>query len=419
MTSSEPVGEPISPVWRSGRFLRFWAGNAVSSFGDQISALGLPFIAVTLLDANALLVGLLTAAIWAPNLLALVVGTWVDAVRSRKRVLLVANLLQAAAVASIPAAFFAGALTMPLLYLAALVLGSGGVLYDSAYPSFFVRLVRKNQYLPANSLLSTTGAIASVAGPATGGGLIQVIGAPLALVADAASFLVSAVAIATVRTPSQPSTHANREPYRVRLRLGVAYLRQHPILRASLLGSATMNFAATAVQALLVLYANRQLQLTAGQIGLALGIGALGALIGAATSAALSRRIGGGRAIAAGVALNTLPFIALPIAAVTCFNGFAALAVAEFVSAWAIVLFDVNNNSLRAAVTEDDMRARASGAYATVNYGIRPIGALIAGIAATALGAGAVILGAALLGTLALIFILKSPIAAIQRLEDA
>jgi MFS family permease len=411
-------GEERRSLWRSQPFLRFWTGNAVSSFGDQITALALPLIAVTEFKATPFQVGVLTAALWGPNLLGVLIGTWADAVRQQRWLLVLANVLQATALAVVPVAFVTGTLSISLLWVAAVALGFGGVLFDSAYPTLFVRLVRRDQYVSANSALSTTRGMAAIGGPAVGGGLIQLLGAPLAILADAVSFLVSALAIASVRTPPRPRERASTEPFLRRLHLGVSYLRQHQILRASLFASATMNIASLAIQALLVLYATRYLHLNAGQIGLALGIGAAGGLLGALTAGPLADRIGSGPAIAIGVALSALPFITLPVAAETQLNPFIALSAAEFVSSWAIMVFDVNNNSLRAAITDDDMRSRVAGAYSTINYGVRPLGAVLAGIAATVAGPGLVIGAAAVLGAVAVAWVLPSPILRVQRIAD-
>lgn len=418
MRDQADAGDGRVSLWRSRPFRRFWAGSAVSSFGDQVTALALPIIAVTQLNATPFQAGVLTASLWAPNLLALFIGTWVDAFRRQRWLLVIANVVQAAALAVVPVAFVIGGLTMPVLYGAALMLGLGGVLFDSASATFFVRLVRKDQYLSANSALSTTTGVASVGGPAVAGGLIQVLGAPYALVADAASFIVSAVAVASVRVGQADVEVQRPEPFRRRLALGVTYLSRHPILRASLFASATMNLAALAIQALLVLYATRELGLSAAEIGIALGIGAAGGVIGAVTAVPVAKRIGNGRAITLGVLLNALPFLALPIAGAEHLNGFLALCIAEVVSSWAIMQFDVNNNALRAAVTDDDMRARVSGAYSTVNYGIRPIGAFVAGVVASQAGPGIVIATAATIGTVAVFWLLASPIPQIRRVAD-
>lgn len=425
MSDAESTSEGTAPkaIWWDAHFDRYWAGHALSAFGDQITALALPLIAVVLLAASPSQVGALTAAIWAPNLLALFLGTWIDQFGRQQRLLIAADLFRWAAVATIPITYGLGQLSMPVMYGSAIAICAGGVVYNSSYPSFFVRLVPKAQYIAANSVLSTTMSIAALAGPAAAGLLIQAISAPDAVVVDAATFLISAMAIMTVRTHIGRDADAEAdgpavEPYLLRLRSGLSYLRSHPYLRASLMASTMMNLAGVAIQAVLILYATRHLHMSAGQIGIALSIGATGGLLGAVTAAPLAARIGAGKTIAVGAALSALPFAGLAFASATPSAGTVAIAAAEFVSAWALMLYDINNNALRATVTADNLRSRVSGAYSTVNYGSRPLGALLGGWAATAVGIPATLVVAGVVGALGSLWILRSPITKIRSIAD-
>lgn len=414
-------GGDATPIWRSPGFDRYWFGHALSAFGDQITALGLPLVAIVLLDASPKQVGLLTAAVWVPNLLSLFVGTWVDDHHRQQGLMICADLFRCLAILTIPVADGLGRLSMPVVYGSALALGSGTVLYNSAYPSFFVRLVPRRQYVAANSLLSTTLSTAALAGPAAAGLLIQALSAPDALLADAATFLLSAIAISTVRARRNPGAAPGRtdpEAYLHRLRYGVAYLRRHAYLRASLLASTTMNLAAFAIQAVLVLYATRHLHMTPGQIGIAFSIGATGGLLGAVSTGSVAARIGAGRAMAIGVSLTAGPFAGLAMAGTTPAAGIVTVAAAEFIAAWSVMLFDINNNALRATVTDDAMRGRVAGAYSTINYGSRPIGALLGGWCATAVGVPATLVLAGGLGSLAGLWIVRSPIAHVKAITD-
>jgi MFS family permease len=403
------------PIRRNGRFLRYWAGHATSMFGDQISALAMPYLAATTLHAGSGQLGVLTAVLWAPQLLSLLVGTGVDRLRRVRRPLIVANVAQCLTVAAVPVAAAFGLLSMPLLYGVGLVLGAGAVLYGTSHQRFFVRVVPRSQYVTANSLLSTTNSAANIAGPALGGALVQLLTAPFAMLADAVTFLVSAVAIGTV--PVADAGAADSEPYLRRLRAGVRYLRRHPYLRASLGCSTTMNFAAFVVQALLVLYATRGLHLGAGPIGGALAVGAIGGLLGALVSGRIAALLGTGRTIGLGAVLYCLPFAGLALAS-PGLPGLLVLAGVEAVSSFGVMLFDVNNNAVRTTVTRDDMRARVAGAYSTVNYGIRPVGALVGGAAAAQLGLVPVLVAAGVLGALSVLWLVASPFVRLRALAD-
>jgi len=408
-----------SAVWRNARFRLYWTGQSISEVGDRVSELALPLVAVTILDASPLEVGALFAAIWTPNLVSLFVGTWVDRLPSKRRMLIIANLIQAAGIVCVPIAHVAGALSMPVLYGAAIIGGLGGVLFHTAYPPFFVHLVNREQYVEANSLLSTTRSASYIAGPPMAGALIRFLTAPVALVVDACSFLLSALMISRVTVDEHPAGIAHQETYRRRLKLGVNYLRRHPYLRATLTCSTTLNFFALMVQAVLVLYASRTLELGAGSIGLAFGIGATGGVVGAAIAGRLGRFLGTGRTIATGAILSAIPFALLPLAeGGPLLYRVGIIATAEFISGLGIMLYDINNNSVQTAVTDDTMRSRVSGAYATVNYGIRPFGAFLGGWTAEHIGIPSTIVIASIAGALAFAWLLKSPVIRTRRVDD-
>jgi predicted MFS family arabinose efflux permease len=407
------------PLWRDHRFVTYWSGQTVSQLGDRVSELALPLIAVTTLHASPAEVGVLTAAIWAPNLLSVVVGAWVDQQRRRKRLLVGANLVQAAAVAALPAAHGFGFLSMWLLFAVALALGAGGVLYQTSYQPFFVRLVRRDQYLQANSLLSATRSASFIAGPALGGLLIQAVTAPVAMVVDAVSFVASSVAIASVRVDEPPLARAGESPRLWRRAVeGLRFLRGHPFLRATLGCSTVVNFFSFVASAVVILFASRTLGLDAGQIGLAFGLGAVGGLVGAVGASRLARRLGPGVAGVVGAVLFCAPLAFLPLASGPDWLKIAVLAAVEFVSSVGVMFYDINVNSIQTAVTPDRMRSRSAGAYATVNYGIRPLGALLGGLLAGWMGIPITLVVAGFGGCLGVVFLWRSPVVRVRRVED-
>ena len=407
-----------SPLWRDRRFATYWVGQGISQFGDRITELALPLIAVTSLQVGASTVGLLTAAVWAPNLLSLFVGTWVDHHERKRRLLILADLLRCVVLLSLPVAHLFGAISLAQLFLVALVAGLGQVLYQTSYPSFFVGLVRRDQFVEANSLLSGTRSASFVAGPAVAGGLIQAVTAPVAMLVDAATFAVSALLIGRVRVPDLPVDKTNEDGLLRRSRDGMALVVRDPYLRASLACATTINLFNLMAGALVILYASRELGLSAGVIGLALGIGATGGLVGTVLAGPLSRRIGVGRTIALGAVVFSAPFALMPLATGPTWSRAGVLGLVEFISAVGVMCLDIPLNALMTAVTPDGVRSRVTGAFSTVNYGIRPLGAIAGGLVAEWIGIAPTMVVAAVGGSLSFLFLLRSPVFSTRTIEE-
>ncbi|GAA3482237.1 MFS transporter [Streptomyces yanii] len=406
-------------LWRDRRFRRFWAGQSVSQFGDRITELALPLIAISTLNASANQVAWLTALIWTPNLLAIFLGAWVDHQARKRRLMILADLVRAAVLLSVPAAYLLGVVKLGQLYAVALLMGTAGVLFNTAYPPFFVRLVPCASYVDANSKLSASRSASYVAGPAIGGALVQALTAPVTVVLDALTFLVSAVLVGRVAVDEPPAASGDAAAPSLlqRAREGLSFVVRHPVLRATLSCAATVNFFTfVAGSGLIVLFANRSLGLSAAVIGLAFGIGATGSLLGAVFAPKVSRRFGVGRSIVVGAVLFPAPIAIAAAADGPLWLRAGALAAAEFLSGFGVMLFDVNLNSLQAAVIPDGMRSRVAGAYSTINYGIRPVGAIVGGLLATFIGLRATLLIAAVGGALSLLWLLPSPIPRIRSL---
>jgi MFS family permease len=407
----------MTRLYRDRRFATYWTGQAVSELGDRISELALPLIAITILGASSIEVGVLTAAVWAPQLLSLLMGAWVDQQQHKRRLLILSDVLQGLAVASLPLVYWLGSLSLVQLVVVALVAGVGRTIAQTAYAPFFASLVSREQYVEANSLLSTTRSGSFVAGPALGGALIQLLGAPVAMVVDAVSFGISAHLTGRVRVTERPPED-HPETLLRRAAGGFGYLWRHPYMAASLRCCTTLNFFSFVAAALVVLYANRTLGLSAGAIGLAFGVGALGALVGAVLASRIARTIGTGRTIAVGAVLFSAPYALIPLASGPDWARAAALSVVEAISGFGIMLFDINLNALQTAVVHDDLRSRVSGAFSTVNYGIRPLGALVGGILGDVVGIGPTLVLAAAGGALSFLWLVGTPILTTHTIEE-
>jgi predicted MFS family arabinose efflux permease len=409
---------PPVAVWRNLNFRRYWYAHAVSEFGDRVTELALPLIAVITLDASPSQLGILTAARWAPTVMSLLIGAWADHRPHKRRILVGADLTRAVVLTVVPVAYLMDAVTFPLLLVVALVTGLAAVFFHTSYPPFFVSLVSKKEYVDANSKLSISRSGSFIAGPAIGGALVQLLTAPLAVLVDALSFVYSALVIGRLRVPDRPRDDETAERLRTRVFKGARFVLSNPYLRAGLGCSTTINFFTFMAGALLVLFASRELDLSAGVIGLAFGIGSLGGLLGAAIAPRLTRRFGAGPMVVVGAIVFPAPFALLAVAGGDVWLAATAVAVCEFVSAVGVMLYDINNNSIQASVVPDGMRSRVSGAYSTVNYGCRPLGALLGGFLGEVIGIRETFLLAAIGGMSSVLFLLWSPNRRVRDVED-
>ncbi len=319
---------------------------------------------------------------------------------------------------SIPLAYAAGVLTFTQLVVAGLLTGIGQVLFGVAYQTFYVSLVPTESYVDANSKLSMSRGVSFISGPAAGGGLIQLLSAPVAVVADAVSFLVSAALVSRIKAQEPPPAPAGPSTWRLAMD-GMRIVFAQPILRASLGCTATVNFFTFIASALMILFASRELGLSAGAIGLAFGVGATGSVVGAALAPRVSRLFGVGRTAIAGAALFPLPLAFAALAGGTDWQKTALLAGLEFVSGVGVMFMDINLNALLTRATPEGARGRRAGAYSVINYGIRPLGALAGGFAGTAIGLRPCLAIAGIGGALCALWLVASPVRNLRTIEDA
>lgn len=403
----------VSPLLRQTPFRRFWTGQTVSLFGDQITMLALPLLAVLVTNASTAEMGYLTAAGLVPHLLfSLLAGAWVDRYPYKRRVMIVADIGRAAALLAIPALYYLDLLGMPALYVVAFAVGTLSVFFEVCVTTLFVSLVSKQEYMAANSLVNGSRAFSYVAGSSVGGGLVQIFTAPIALVVDGMSFLYSAFMLSRVRPVEPPPAPGQG----LGLSEGLAFIARTPILRYSLLASTTLNLFNYMFSALVILYITATLHVAPGVLGLLIGLASLGALLGAAIARPLADRFGVGPMVVFSYILFPAPLILVPLAHGPYPVVLGLLFLAEFLSGLGVMILDIVAGSLQTSVTPDHLRARVTGAHRTVNYGIRPIGALLGGGLGTALGIQPT-LWIATVGALAgVLWLLVSPIPRIRTL---
>jgi MFS family permease len=409
----------VPPLLHETQFRQFWLGQTISVFGDNVTLLALPIIAALILHADPTQMGLLTAVGLLPHLLfSLPAGAWLDQVQNRRRLMILCDLGRAAAIALIPIAFVLGQPPLELLFVIAFVVGSLGVVFDISWNTLFVSVARREQYVEATALLNGSRSLASVAGPAISGILIQLFTAPMALLADALSYLGSVFFLRRITAPEPPVEH---EPGTIRQQLtsGLAFIFGDPIMRGTLLSAGTLNLFNYCFQALLILYATVYLKVEPGLLGLALGSGAIGGVIGAVVASRVGRVLGLGRAYVVGLIVFPASVILIPLAGGLPFGLILAfLFLSEFGQGIGVMILDINVGAMMQARTPDRIRGRAMGAFRFINMGIRPIGAMIGGVLGGVFGVRETLFVVTFLQFAGLFWLYRSPILQLRGMPE-
>jgi MFS family permease len=408
----------VRSVWRARGYRRLWASVGVSLLGSEITLLAMPLAAVAVLDASAGQVALLAAAGTAPFLLlGLPAGAWVD--RWPRRTLMVrADWLRALLLGTVPLAWAFDALTLPHLFVVMFALGALTVFFDIAALTVLPALVPRRALAGANGSLEAARAISQTSGPALGGVLVQVATAPLALLADAVSFLISAVLLRGLPALPPPARPIRPQPLLRQIREGLAFCLRHPVIRALALGGAWLNFWGHALMAVFIPYAVRELGQSAAVIGLVLAASNLGYLLGSLLVPRLNAHIGVGPAVVVGVVLHGgLVAVALAPAG----TPLPWLIAGFTVQALGVSVWNVDAVSLRQASTPEPLLARMNATSRFLLWGAMPLGAATGGLLATLFGLHAAVLVAGIAVPLVALLLLRSALVRVREMpaDDA
>ncbi|MFE2111630.1 MFS transporter [Kitasatospora sp. NPDC059463] len=370
------------PARRDFRLLL--SGAVAAQAGSQVTLVALPLVAVVELDATPFQVGLLTAAETAAFLLVgLPAGAWLDRMR-KLPVLVRADVLRCLAVGSIPAAAALDVLGLLQLYLVALVTGVATVFFDVAHQSFLPVLLPRERLVAGNGAIETVRSSAQIAGPGLGGGLVQLLGAPLAIVADAAGYLLSAALLARIRAEEAPPEPEPGRSLRADVAEGLRFVTRHPLLRVIAATTALSNLFGAVLMAVQTVFWVRVLELSPAAIGILLSVTAVGGLAGALCAGRLAARVGQARLIRL-APLVTAPFALLwPLAEGAA--GAVLFAVGGVAVLFGAVVYNVAQVSFRQGLCPPRLLGRMNATMRFLVWGTLPLGALLGGAVADAAG---------------------------------
>jgi len=318
----------------------------------------------------------------------------------------------------VPLAYLLDALTLTQLYVVGFAVGVFTVFFDVSYQSYLPSLVRREQLTEANGKLEVSRSAAQTAGPGVAGGLVSLLTAPYAILADSLSFVASALFVTRIqREELLPDADAERGRLRTEIADGLRFVLRHPILRWNLVYVGLANFFGNVMFSIFLVYAVRDLGLTAATIGLIGSLGNVGLLGGALVAPRLSSRFGAGPVLIATAAASGWSLLLIPLAS-------GDLAIPLLVASglgfgFCVVVYNVTGISLMQAITPDRMLGRMNASRRFIVWGVIPLGMLLGGVLGSNLGLRETLWIGAIGNSLAFVPLLVSPIWSIKTIADA
>jgi MFS family permease len=411
------------PLWRQPDFLKLWSAQTLAQFGTQVSLLAIPLVAALTLDVTPFEFGLLTTVEFLPFvLISLPAGVWVDRLR-RRPILILGDIGRGLALLSIPVAFVLGALTIWQLYVVGFIVGCLTVFFDVAYQSYLPSLVEREEILDGNSKLEISRSAAQIAGPGMSGIMIGLLTAPVAIVLTTVAYVASGGFLWRIRKPEPEPDYRRRRAageagpgMRREIGEGLRYVFGHRYLRAIAATTASSNFFSNVAFAILLLYVVRAFELTPEEIGIAMSLGAVGFLIGAVLANPIGSRLGVGPTIV----ISALIFgpAALPVALATREIAVPMMALAGFIGGFGGAIYNINQVSLRQAITPTRLQGRMNATMRFVVWGTIPAGATLGGALGSIIGLHETIWIGAIGGMFAFVPVLLSPVRRVREMPE-
>jgi MFS family permease len=381
-------------------YRKLWASSAAANLADGIFQVALPLMAVTLTTSPGLVAGVSIAGRLPWLVFVLFAGALADRL-DRRLTMRNVQVMRVAVLGGLALLAVAGGLSLPALYVAAFVLGVGETLFDTAAQSIMPNIVAREQLSVANGRLYAVEVVMNqFIGPPLGGFLVA-ISVPLALTGSVLAYALAALGLAVMVGTFRTASEGPRPSMLSEIREGMGYLLRHQVLRSLAIMVAVSNLTSAAVFAVFVVFA-----VEPGPMGLdAFGFGVLmtgfaaGAIVGTVTEPTAERRLGRSNVLFLTV-IATSAAMLVPALTPNAAAVFTAMAVSGVMMMW----WNVITVSLRQRIAPDRLLGRVNAGYRFFAWGTMPIGALMGGLVAEALGVVAVFVVAALGGLTMLVF---------------
>jgi MFS family permease len=347
----------------------------VSAFGTSFTQFAIPLLVFKLTGSPVYLAA--SAALFTvPHLLfGLLIGAWTDRT-DRRRLMIATDLLAAITVASVPLAAATGLLSVGWVLAVVFVASTLSIFFEAAQFGAIPSLVQPSDLVTANGRIQASFAAATVAGPLAAGALLLVLQVEQLLYVDAASFLVSAVALGLIRRPFNPPLERPRTSIRQDVVEGLRYVLRHPVLRNISAMMALVNLVSVTAFAQLVLLAKERYAVSDAQIGVLFAAGGVGVFVCSLAAGPLRKRWSFGN-----VALGSLMAAGVLTVALALAPSFWIAVLCWGLSSGLGVLFNINTSSLRQAIVPGHMLGRIITIAMVLAWSANPIGAMAGGVA--------------------------------------
>ena len=428
-------------LWQNRNFLKLWTSETISQFGSQFTGLALPLTAIIILNANYFDLGILNFLGTIPWLICgLLVGVWVDRHR-KQRIMVTSNILRGAILGLIPLAAALGFITkigIPFLYAVSFSVGFLQVFFDVTYQSYLPSLVRRDQLVEGNRNLQASASTAQVTGPTIAGIVIGIVTAPIAIAIDAFSFLASALTLSRIDHEEVIEEKVLEPSVRADIKEGLHVVLSDRMLRMIAGSTGTSNFFSTALGTIFLFYLVQPSPIGLGvskdlagvTAGIIFSVASIGAIVGVFIARRAADTIGVGRAIVLSMligGLGSIPYYlsgSLTVSPLFTLEGLTvnwsmlAIMAGQFVSFIGVVVYNVNQVSLRQAIVPLRLQGRMNATMRFLVWGTIPLGAIAGGLLGTVLGGRTAIGIAVLGGSLAFLWVLLSPVRSLKKIPE-
>lgn len=378
----------LTGLWQHTEFRKLWAGQSVSLIGSQLMYFGMLITAVSVLDASPFQMGIVQAMHGVPAVFGLFFGAWIDR-RRRLPIIIAADIGRFLVLLVLPVAYLVDLLSIELIYIVAFGIGTMGSLFQIAYRTLLPSVVSRDELIEANSKLEIATAGSVAIGPALGGVLVKIMVAPLTLLFSAASFILSAYLFSRMNIDeyagsgngSTGTVDASAE-----IREGINYFRSNRLLIGMAASGTSLQIFIYVYAAVSLIYVIKHLNIDVGLIGVMFAFSSIGLVLGSIISSRYSETIGVGRLMATGLLLAGIGYLVFPIVSGPVFVVVPILVVGAIVLEVGVVIYSVQQVSLRQTITPEHIQGRVNSIFLMVSRLAIPVGALLGGYLGESIG---------------------------------